>query len=608
MSSLTRYGLTSCRGGFGTRAGWSDCSGVGGLTHRIDGTITWRPRAWDADSVVDELNLLLAAGRVNPVSRAIMLDKFRQVQEVDSLWEAVQVAQELMIATAEFHATNNHRLTTNLRPTKVETESTNHGYKAIVVLYMYGGADTFNVIMPYGDCGDFDLYDNYRTARSNLATNLTDMLPVNVTPVGSQPCGTFGLHRQLTTLQQLYNDGDAVLLANIGTLIEPVTKAQYYNPRANPVRLPPSLYSHNSQQEQSMTVHAQELSAHGVIGRMMTSLTTQEEKYKVGLYSVGRETPILEGVLPPTILDSNDGVVRYVAYNRLAEQISEMTKFEGSSVYAETWNQELQASLRRTESIGNSLKEVDLTQDWSGASGFTRELQQVARLIATREQAETDREAFFVSMGGFDMHFEVHNSLDMRMRAINDALNLFVAEMKGLDVWENVVLVTSSDFARTLTSNGRGSDHAWGGNHFLIGGQVSGGRMLGKYPAMLTDQGEQILTRGRVIPTMGWEGIWTGLAQWFGVAEERMGVVMPNRNNFPPDMILTEDEIFMPPSPPSPPMPPQNPPPPAPPALPPVVLRDDVTVSVVGAVCTDASACEIGYSLAATPRIQGLSP
>eukprot|EP00966_Prymnesium_polylepis_P179122 4147326-Prymnesium_polylepis.1 len=146
--------------------------------------------------------------------------------------------------------------------------------------------------------------------------------------------------------------------------------------------------------------------------------------------------------------------------------------------------------------------------------------------------------------------------------------------MKLKGTWDDVALVTLSDFGRTLTSNGRGTDHAWGGNHMVLGGSVRGSQILGQYPATLAESDANPLNigRGRLIPTTPWEGVWNGLASWFGVDDHDLPTVLPNLHRFGPSHLITEAQLFTP-SPPSPPSPPPQPSPqplpPSPPTPPP---------------------------------------
>lgn len=135
-------------------------------------------------------------------------------------------------------------------------------------------------------------------------------------------------------------------------------------------------------------------------------------------------------------------------------------------------------------------------------------------------------------------------NLDPLFGDIDTGLGNFANEMKAQGVWDDVVVLSVSDFGRTLTSNGRGTDHAWGGNHFVAGGKVNGKQMFGKYPAGLTDSAETNIGRGRVIPTTPWESVWKGIVQWFGVGANQLDEVLPNAKNFPADVTFELEELF----------------------------------------------------------------
>jgi len=160
-------------------------------------------------------------------------------------------------------------------------------------------------------------------------------------------------------------------------------------------------------------------------------------------------------------------------------------------------------------------------------------MQQVARIIARRDSLQSTRSAFYVQLGSFDAHGD--SSLGWTGQLLSDtnaALQCFINDMKAQGIWNDVTIVSASEFGRTLTSNGAGTDHAWGGNHFIIGGSVSGGKVLGQYPDDFSDSGPLNIGRGRLIPTMPWEGLWLGVAEWFGVEPEQMETVLPNLGAF----------------------------------------------------------------------------
>ena len=293
-------------------------------------------------------------------------------------------------------------------------------------------------------------------------------------------------------------------------------------------------------------MHAQKLSAHGVLGRLLDAVRAREPPLAAGGYSLDGNSKMLEGLQPADVIDKSDGVVRYTSYAELAPTIRRMVGNASSHLLAETYASLLHTSLDRTEQLGNSLANVSLTQAF-GSTSMGLQLAQVARLIATRDFARMEREAFFVSLGRFDMHNEVNESLTARFTEIDGALRNFVREMQAMGVWDSVTMVSASDFGRTLTSNGLGTDHAWAGHNFILGGSVKGARVLGKYPRGLREEGprsENILRRGRVLPSLSWEAVWSAVAPWFGAADEQLATILPNRGNFPAHELYTEADVF----------------------------------------------------------------
>ena len=134
--------------------------------------------------------------------------------------------------------------------------------------------------------------------------------------------------------------------------------------------------------------------------------------------------------------------------------------------------------------------------------------------------------------------------MQSKLEQINVALEAFSSEMKALGVWDDVAVLTASDFARTLDSNGAGTDHAWGGNYMLLGGGVAGGTIHGKFPTSLLASSDVHVGRGRLLPTTSWEAVWHGLAEWFGVPYEQLVSVLPNSNNFPPEALFRATDLF----------------------------------------------------------------
>ena len=185
------------------------------------------------------------------------------------------------------------------------------------------------------------------------------------------------------------------------------------------------------------------------------------------------------------------------------------------------------------------LKKATLTENFACPTTtnvgchVTNAFKQIAKLIHARGDLKTERAAFVLSQGGYDQHSNFVDNMANKFSEINAGLDSFVKEMKALGIWNDIAVVTLSEFSRTLTTNGLGTDHAWGGNIHILGGGVRGKQILGQYPASLVEGGDLDVGRGRIIPTTPWEAVWKGIAEWWGVPSAQMSTVLPNSGKFP---------------------------------------------------------------------------
>merc|ERR1711988_1638365 len=341
-------------------------------------------------------------------------------------------------------------------------------------------------------------------------------------------------------LQSLYEDGDAAFIANMGALVEPVTKAEF---EAKTKALPPSLFAHNIMQHSMHTVHAQEKTAKGVLGRLMTALSKGPNAMSGGLYSLSGNVRMLDGSRTPTMIDRSNGILRYKFVAQKESDISNLTSPKSRSMFGETHVDLLNRTIVESEDLGALLQNTQTLGSF-GSGDLSKQLKQVSRLLQVHSERGSDRDVFFTQMGGFDTHNDVSATLDAKLSDIDAGLADFSAELKRLNLWDNVTLVTVSDFGRTLTSNGLGTDHAWGGNYFVVGGDVRGRQILGDFPARLGDESDLNIGRGRLIPTLGWESMWNAVVKWFGLQDADLETVLPNVRNFPADKLLREDQLF----------------------------------------------------------------
>jgi len=255
--------------------------------------------------------------------------------------------------------------------------------------------------------------------------------------------------------------------------------------------------------------------------------------------------------------------VRLNQYETLARPLRNLTGGKLGSVFGETFASLIESSVASMEVLGQVLESVTLQSPrWTDTNGdgqttnadtvaphrctsVCEQFLQVAKVIAARNTLQEERQVFFVELGGFDTHSSALEGVQTKMEQINVAFTAFVDEMKLDDnIWNSVTVLTASDFARTYDSNGAGTDHAWGGNYLLLGGAVRGGTIHGEFPTSFLASSPVHVGRGRLLPTTSWEAVWNGMAEWFGVAPEKLTTVLPNRVNFPTTSLFTKADLF----------------------------------------------------------------
>lgn len=218
-----------------------------------------------------------------------------------------------------------------------------------------------------------------------------------------------------------------------------------------------------------------------------------------------------------------------------------------SSIFAETWSRTLQKAIVDAEQLTDAIRNVELTQEYPTAieEDYVDKVKALSRLILTREKRGSDRDVFFLTLGDWDHHESLKPSLTQHFTGLNQGLTLLEGELKAQGLWDQVSVAVTSDFARTLTANtGEGSDHAWGGNYFMMGGNVQGGQIHGDYPDDITLSGPLNIGRGRLIPTLSWESMMTSAVQWMGLeAEDDLDYCMPNRLQTK-TRLFNVDEVF----------------------------------------------------------------
>ena len=473
----------------------------------------------------------------------------------DAPLAALQIAQSLMLSSAEFHTANVNARSTQTRQDPFSISSQNRKYKAIVVVFMNGGADSWNFLVPNSECKhageDFDLYGEYANLRAAAALPRGEMLLVNSPndrARNKQPCTGYGVNPALANIKKLYNDGDAAFIANIGTMVEPLTRDEYEKRKK---RYPAALFGHNTQQRTSKSVHAGTAKKpKGILGRIQEALTEQQYPYAAAAYSMHGVQNIFDGKYQPYIIGGS-GVETLSDVFKHKQYLKQMLDKESDHGFCEAYSHLLNRSIEESDHLGGILASTTHKPiHFAGASSsIEREMKNVASVILARKDTKNEREVFYVEYGGFDSHFSaLRRGTDVynRVVSVDKAIKQMEEEMKAEGIWDDVLIVSSSDFGRKLVGNGGGTDHAWGGHYFLAGGAVRGGQILGEYPSRLDENCERNIhnSGGRFIPTSSWEALWAPVVEWFGVEAAEIPRILPNKANFPANHFFSKDDIF----------------------------------------------------------------
>lgn len=425
-----------------------------------------------------------------------------------------------------------------LATTSALAADTPGGYRAVVCLLLTGGNDSFNMLAPRGTAE----HAEYAQVRQDLALPRESLLALNpTTPAGLD----LGLHPSMPELAALFESGKAAFIANVGTLLQPGTRKEQVE--AGSVPVPAGLYSHSDQVEQWQTSLPQSRGGTGWAGRMADVLQSVNVNRRLSMnISVAGSNAWQAGRNNAEYAITPDGAEGLRDYAPPGTPLAEVTRPEirvnssavDSQLALEYRNllQQAFATSRRNAIEAAELFRAATAPDlpaglsWPG-SRLAAQLRMVARTISARDRLGVSRQTFFVEYGGWDHHDDVlANQLGM-LREVSEAIGAFQQALTVLGMADDVVLFSASDFGRSLTSNGRGSDHAWGGNAFVVGGPVKGRKIYGRYPALFADNPLDV-GRGRLIPTTAVDQYFAELALWMGVSRTDLPLVLPNIARF----------------------------------------------------------------------------
>ncbi|MDA8693207.1 DUF1501 domain-containing protein [Saprospiraceae bacterium] len=401
-------------------------------------------------------------------------------------------------------------------------------YKALVCILLSGGSDSHNMLIPT----DANQYGHYQTTRSNVAIPLNQINQLNGVD--------YGVHPSMTGIQDLFNNERLSFISNIGTLLQPMAKDEVFQYEQ---LLPLGLFSHSDQVQQWQTSLPHERSSIGWGGKIADLLSSQNSNDKISLnislngsniFQTGRNTVEYS-------LDRDDGAIGIYQYkNPDAGDIGQLRDVgvdniidaNYQDIFKKTYIDVLKTSRDAYVEFSDAL---DGAQDFSGIFDDTEvasQLEMIARTISARQELGMQRQIFFLDMGGWDHHDELLNSQEVMLNELSRAMSQFSTAMDLMGTQDCVTTFTSSEFGRTLTWNGNGTDHAWGGNVMVMGGPIRGGQIFGQYPSLELNSEYELGGGGIMLPTTSVDEYFAELALWFGVSRSDLRDIFPNAGNF----------------------------------------------------------------------------
>jgi uncharacterized protein (DUF1501 family) len=408
----------------------------------------------------------------------------------------------------------------------------NTDYKALVCIYLQGGNDAFNCVVPMGESA----YKSYQNIRQELAVPREQLLTLN-----TQNQNAYGFHPLLKKTQSLFNQGKLAVVSNIGNMLEPIDKQSYLDKTALP---PAHLFSHHDQTLYADTLNNGELST-GWAGRIAEVMTELNINQQLAMnISISGDNYWQRGniQLPYTVKNSGVSII-----NQLSEDDPTAFSASRAKLYRHFLNAERNHLLQRyysnmqMDAWGTAQYVADILASQpkrdlpiynvTSTDGFVESLAMIARLIAAQDAFQVKRQIFYVTLGGFDTHRDQLKQHPTLLFQLDEGMALFYQALEALGMENQVTTFTTSEFGRTLARNGDGTDHGWGSHHWVMGGAVKGQTLYGQLPALEINSDDD-LGRGRIIPQLSFDQYAATLGKWFGLPAEDLGGIFPNLKNF----------------------------------------------------------------------------
>ncbi|WP_394755573.1 DUF1501 domain-containing protein [Rhodoferax sp.] len=420
-------------------------------------------------------------------------------------------------------------------------------YKALVCVFMYGGNDYANTVVPYDQAS----YNKYSAIRTSIALPRASLDAMVLEPTAALPgVQQFALHPAMTGLKNLFNSGQAAVQLNVGPLVVPLTRAQYATSNRVLYPVPPKLFSHNDQQSvwQSSSPEGSTIGFGGNMGDLALAANTNSLFTCISVTGnavfLAGDTALAYQVSPNGAVKINSAGGDVYGSSAVKSAMGQLLQQTRAHVLENEYNTVTRRAIASESTITAAIganAAADARPEFAPFVGITNnslasQLKMVARLIGARSNLGAKRQVFFVSLGGFDLHDNLLANHPTNMKRVSDAMAAFYQTTANLGVANNVTAFTASDFGRTLTSNGDGADHGWGNHHFVVGGAVKGKAFYGTPPPVSVGNtaaaDDQWHVQGRLLPSTSVDQYAATLAKWFGVEASEMSGVLPNINRF----------------------------------------------------------------------------
>ena len=426
------------------------------------------------------------------------------------------------------------------------------GYKAMVCIFLKGGMDGADTVLPY-DTASYNqlrnvregLFNSYDSTSSTSSRNRANLLKMNLENAGQFGGREFALPQQLSPLHDMFENGDLAVVGNVGPLIEPTTRAGMDN---NSAILPKRLFSHNDQQSTWMSFGV-EGARRGWGGRFMdrvvASAPNQNRVFSAistsgnDVFLAGEDVTQFKvgssGVREPSlyanrnIIGTNDG--DDAARDKIRAFLAKRD-FQNRNIFEQDMATSTAKAVENTEQFALAQENaIPLTTQFAN-DRVSSQMKSIAETIQIRQFLNVSRQMFYVSTGGYDTHSNQANTIGGLHAQLAAAISSFRTAMIELGEWDNVVVFTASDFGRTTIDNGNGTDHGWGGHQFVAGGSVQGKRLYGEVPFADVGSASYTKSRGRLIPTTSVEQYAATMGSWFGLDSSELRTALPNLQNF----------------------------------------------------------------------------